>query len=108
MGADRLTYLDKGPSAVVTFSPKSHRGVKIPLMDFRAAKIVLAVFLFIAFAIPFTRMSGTVPTPEENGDLRNALNAASATANPSMAFTVHTVQNDSTSRAFRLVDVSRK
>jgi hypothetical protein len=67
-------------------------------MDFRAAKIVLVVFLFIAFAMPFARIPGTSPHPKGNDDVRNGMYYAPVTTNPSMAFTRLNALPDSTSR----------
>ena len=77
-------------------------------MDFRAAKIVLAVFLLIAFAIPFVRVSRPLPHPDENDAVRNAMYSAPVTANPSMAFTRLTALSDSTSQRVRTIDLTGK
>jgi hypothetical protein len=77
-------------------------------MDFRAAKIVLAVFLFIAFAIPFVRVSRTLPDRDQNEGVRNAMYSAPVPANPSMAFTRLTALPDSTSRRVHTFDLTNK
>ena len=68
-------------------------------MDFRAVKIILAAFLFIAFVTPFFRLSVAMPKKGKHDDVtyvKPEIAGLAPTQNTTLAFIVSGSQVDST------------